>query len=58
MEIFFPVNMVHFRSKKSVHKYRKSARHSQHSMLLAVGNCALVTSFFFGFFFLVFLVCF
>ena len=52
--ISFPVNMVHFRSKKSVHKYRKSARPSRHSMLLAVGTCALVVvvvffSFFFSF---------
>ena len=27
---------------KSVHKYCKSARHSRHSMLLAIGSCALV----------------
>ena len=45
---FFPINTTcHIFATngfiaKSFHKYHKSTRHSRHSMLLAIGTCALV----------------
>mgnify|MGYP000123267520 FL=1 len=40
MEFFFLYGT--FMQQMHVHKYCKSARHSRHSMLLAIGSCALV----------------